>query len=95
MREIKLVELREDCGGCPTSYSGKTESGQYFETRLRWGIMTIKIDNYYIVNEDVSDEFDGICTFMDFQRHAKYKGYLINKNEAKYSSFLDDIPDIR
>lgn len=87
---IELKSLREECGGCPTSYSGQTIDGKLFGARLRHGHMTIEIDEDCIVSRDVSSRFDGVCSFSDFQRVARASGYSIDDSNASWSSQLND-----
>jgi hypothetical protein len=73
---IELKSLREECGGCPTMYSGQTTNGKTFNARLRNGSMSIEIGEHKIVNQNVSP-LDGVCDFSDFKRVARANGFSL------------------
>jgi len=86
---IKLKSLREECGGCPTSFSGETVDGQFFEANLRNGYMEIILDDEHIVSCN-PPELDGVCHFSDFELYAQINGFYIDDSEAEWSSQIQD-----
>lgn len=89
---IKLISIREQCGGCPTHYTGETVRGEIFDAYLRHGYMSIKIGDCEIVDENVSDKgLDGVCGLDDFKQYAMMAEYIIDDSEAEQSSYYDDI----
>jgi len=86
---IKLISLREQCGACPTHYTGETEEGHFFDAYLRNGYMKIEVENIPIVSFN-PPELDGVCRFEDFKHYARINGYYIDDSEAEWSSELED-----
>jgi hypothetical protein len=93
MRVIKLTEIKETCGGCPTAYEGISVTGKTFTARLRHGGMTIKINGHDIVSCDASP-LDGVCSFEDFKRFALLEGYRIDDSEAVWSSYITEMEEM-
>lgn len=86
---LKLESIREECGGCPTHYSGKTVHGNTIEMYLRHGGLWIKVDGQRIVNENASP-LDGICSIDDFKVYARKNGHFIDTDDAKWSSHVQE-----
>jgi hypothetical protein len=86
---FKLKSLRQECGGCPTSYSGETKEGYYFEAYLRNGYMKVEINGRKIVSENPRG-LDGVCSFDDFKMYARMNGHIIDDSEAEWSSQIED-----
>lgn len=91
---IKLTELREESGGCPTSYSAKTADGDYLYFRYRHGYMRIDFNDSIIAETNITfGSADGICSFNDFKNLARKNGFYIDDNNVTYSSYIDDIEE--
>lgn len=86
---IKLKTLREECGGCPTAYSGQTFDGKEFYVRLRHGAMKLELDDKVLVSFNAKG-LDGVCGFYDFKDQFKRQGYIIDDSEAEYSSQVQE-----
>lgn len=87
---IKLTKLRFESGGCPTSYSGETNTGQIFKAYLRNGYMNVTINGQSIVDTNPKN-LDGVCSFSDFKHYAIINGFIIDDSEAEQSSSYDDL----
>lgn len=85
MRKIILQSVREECGGCPTHYSGETVNGRRFEAYLRHGFMRVELEDITLFTCNPSN-LDGVCNFDDFVRHAKRYGIDIDSSNAEWSS---------
>lgn len=89
---IKLISVKEECGSCPTTYSGETVDGKYLEASLRNGYMKIELNDRTIVSVTPRG-LDGTCSFSDFKEYAKRYGYVIDDSDAKFSSRINEIED--
>lgn len=93
MPMIKLKTFREVCGGCPTHYTGETVNGEHFDAYLRHGYMAVTVDGEEIVRTNPRG-LDGVCSFDDFKKEARKRGYVIDQSEATYSSYIDDMEEM-
>lgn len=89
---LTLKTLREECGGCPTSYSGETTDGRQIDMYLRNGHMSIKLDDQSIISTRTPG-LDGVCSLEDFKRYAARHGYDIMTEDAETSSSIHDLED--
>jgi hypothetical protein len=86
---IRLTSIREECGGCPTYYSGETATGDQFEAYLRHGFMKVELNSQILFTCNPSG-LDGICSFDDFKSYARKNGIFIDNSEATYSSRVQE-----
>jgi len=93
---INLKSLREQCGGCPTHYTGETIDGYSFETHFRHGCMSIELGGQIIASEGGINfsGADGVCNFNDFKIFAFRNGIIINDSGAEHSSYYDDFEEM-
>lgn len=87
---IKLKSLREECGGCPTHFSGETTDGKHFDAYLRHGFMKVEVAGVPIVETNPS-HLDGVCSFSDFKEYAARKGFFLDDSDATRSSSVEDL----
>lgn len=87
---FKMKTIREECGGCPSHYTGETIHGQILDMYLRGGLMKITLDDH-ILAHSATTEFDGVCSLEDFKKAARRNGYFINTDDAQSSSAINDL----
>lgn len=90
MKVIQLTALREECGGCPTHYTGQSVDGDDLDLYLRHGSMKVTLNDEVIVRSNPRG-LDGVCTLEDFQREMLKKGYRLVYHEANVTSYIKEI----
>ena len=93
MKIIQLKTLHEVCGGCPTHYRGETVHGEHFDAYLRHGYMSVTLDGEKIVSANPMD-LDGVCSFSDFKKEARKRGYYLQDEDAEQTSYIDEMEDM-
>lgn len=89
---MKLKTLRLECGGCPTNYTGETVDGKTVEMYLRHGSLWIEVDGERIVHEHAG-ALDGVCGLEDFRHYAKRNGYLLDTEDATFTSSIQELEE--
>lgn len=59
---MRIKDLVQTCGACPSQWSAKTEEGNDVYIRYRWGCLTMDIDGELIQEIDHGDGMDGFMT---------------------------------
>jgi hypothetical protein len=77
---MKVKNLKETCGGCPTVYEWENAKGIPYYFRLRHGWARICKDNSTSpkISGDM-DGFDGVCNFNDVKKWAKSLGLKLKE----------------
>lgn len=72
---MKVINLEETCGGCPTIFEWENKKNEQFYFRLRGGGARIvnETEGITIISGSM-DGFDGVCNFKDVTKWAKKNG---------------------
>ena len=64
-----VKELIQECGACPSSWSGKLEDGRSIFIRYRYGTLRVTEDrrNVTLFEIDHGDELDGLMNFKELK----------------------------
>lgn len=52
---MKVVELRQTCGACPSQWEGRTDDGKWVYVRYRFGWLSVRVGE----GEDVRSAVNG------------------------------------
>jgi hypothetical protein len=79
---MKVINLEETCGGCPTIFEWENSKGEFIYFRLRGSIARIvnETRDKIIISSDYMDGFDGVCNFKDVKKWAKSKGLKLKQS---------------
>lgn len=89
---IKLIELNKTCVACPTMWEGKTDKGERFFARFRWGILRAELNNKTFYEEQIGDEYDGVMETDELVNILKLDvdQVLIDKNITDWDKAWDN-----
>jgi len=65
----KIESIIQTCYAAPTIFDGKTESGETFYIRYRWGQLRLNVNDECIVVLEVGDSLDGVIDQESALKH--------------------------
>jgi len=86
---MKVKNIVQTCGACPSQWEGTIEDGRMFYARYRWGTLTIQIskkptnDVYDAMDEtlyskEIGNEYDGVMSQADLMETMVKIGFSFN-----------------
>jgi hypothetical protein len=79
---IRVIEIRNTCGACPSQWEGRLSDGRFIYVRYRWGYLSIRVGSpdvrAAISGEEVFGQYagefmDGWMTYEDLKKHTQGK----------------------
>lgn len=82
---IRVVEVQQTCGGCPSQWEGQTDDGRAVYARYRYGKLWVglsepggtvddavvaTIEKRSTVHKIIGDEYDGWMEYDELQEHT-------------------------
>jgi len=68
----KIKDIRQTCMACPSQWSGTTTDNEEIYIRFRWGILSVRIEDKVIFEEQISkDSLDGVISLDKVLKHTK------------------------
>lgn len=92
---MKLVELEKVCFACPSAWEGKTDKGEEFYARFRWGKFRAELNGVTFYEKDLGDGYDGL---METDEMIELLGLevdqdLIDKNMTDWDQISKNIEE--
>ena len=68
---MRIKNLTQTCGACPSQWEGKMENGAYIYIRYRYGWLSVDIDDVHVFGQEVGDSLGGV---MDTEQMLRITG---------------------
>lgn len=80
---MKVIDLKQTCGGCPTTFEWKNGKGEDIYFRLRHGYARIENESTNkIIIEGSFPYGDGVCSWEEAVKWAKENGLKLKIQDA-------------
>jgi len=79
---MKVIEIRQTCGACPSQWEGKLSDGRYVYVRYRYGYLSISVGGPTVADavrgeevfgQDIGDGLDGFMSYEELKQHTQGK----------------------
>lgn len=68
---LVITDLKQTCGGCPTSWTATTNTGKTYYIRYRYGHLTVtdNADDMCVFEKTCGDPLDGVMNAEELENH--------------------------